>query len=47
MQHIRVYFQPTCYLGDQYTLFQPPDGGQLKLFVNCLRDNPMTQFSIR
>ncbi len=24
-----------------------PHGGQLELFVNCLRDNPMTQFSIR
>jgi hypothetical protein len=31
VQHIRVHFQPTCYLRDRYPLFQPPDGGQFKL----------------
>ena len=39
VQHIRVYFQPACHLGDGYTLFQPPDGGQLKL----LRELPARQ----
>jgi hypothetical protein len=39
MPHIRVYFQPACYLGDRYPLLQPPDGGQLKL----LRELPARQ----
>src|SRR5579862_2940300 len=31
VQQVRVYFQAARHFGYRYPLFQPPDGGQLKL----------------